>query len=1086
MKKIYSFLMLMCLAIGSAWAETGLYILGKEVPFATDWSYQASYFNSNATGTISYNSHTGALTFDNVKINETGDKIVIYNKYLDDLDIFFKGECELTSKGKVIRYDVPTNLDGSASTHVRLWSLWDEEAIYSNQSYNDGAATLYIKNFPDLLLWSVGDYCISHKYGKVHFVNSHITMEGDKGTLHTNFYATGWYSGLEMEDCHFGGDYVYDYTGDSEDICTYTSDTNKEKVKKAVILRDSEYTGVRLNGEAILTSDSRWNASQKKFTLNANVSGTSYTYPAGITLDRPGITIDGGGKTASGRKYGLEQTCLSLSSDETTIRNIILTGSYSGIYAYAKANNYSYIRLEDNVGLTAIDYAIYGGKITFAPSGGKTVSLYPLSGVPETSYGGFFREMAVHTKLYINECNIYPAGLTANDTTFVSGTTPWRQQVVITGWQKYDLYVNGTQVNENNKDNLTSLLGDDATGTLKYDPNTQTLTMNNLKANLSSYDTKANLIHTLYGNLTIAVEGDNEIQTSSTKNIYQMWSHGNNFIIKGTGPYASKLTLKGSQQFAFINADKPVIKDVRLNIEGNGTQNGMESKLANAEGTISNANVSIKNTDTPLAGRWSSSGVHGAVSNSGHEISFDPDTKRLVYLDENGPTSNVVTKEDVTIYPSGSYTLTVDGSKPQSYTPADGVCFDEFSNRLYLRNAYLYSKIVANMSLLKIHTIGSSYVTVSDIPISVTADNLIFQGPGSLRLWSTSDNNMAAQIIGRGNDQLAVITTVQIRNTTLNLRGKIGMSFSPSAGSPAGNLYVIGSRVEANCPAGGMALLGFNAMGLTDCTLYTPTGGYYSNPMLHNADGSAATQMIILTEAPDVVELNVFNNNDEVLKENYGKSVSVSIRNLTIKGDGSWRTICLPFELNLEGSVLQGCEVREFTSARLEDNIGVLDFTKEVDKINASFPYIIRNTSGTDIINPNFGVVSIGNLLGIHDWPFKLSNEVTIAGTCNYQTIADASLSNIYVLDGSPVLVPRFYYVTVKGFEPVFQLSMEGAQYYVIDTGHGEVDDLIDGIETVDAEPAGGAVYDLSGRKYDALPNKSGIYIKNGKKVLVK
>ena len=63
---------------------------------------------------------------------------------------------------------------------------------------------------------------------------------------------------------------------------------------------------------------------------------------------------------------------------------------------------------------------------------------------------------------------------------------------------------------------------------------------------------------------------------------------------------------------------------------------------------------------------------------------------------------------------------------------------------------------------------------------------------------------------------------------------------------------------------------------------------------------------------------------------------------------------------------------------------------------------------------------------------------------------------------------------------------MEGAQDYVIDTGHGEVDDLIDGIETVDAEPAGGAVYDLSGRKYDALPNKSGIYIKNGKKVIVK
>lgn len=844
MKKFYSFLMLMCLAIGSAWAETGLYILGKEVPFATDWSYQASYFNSNATGTISYNSHTGALTFDNVKINETGDKIVIYNKYLDDLDIFFKGECELTSKGKVIRYDVPTNLDGSASTHVKLWSLWDEEAIYSNQSYNDGAATLYIQNFPDLLLWSLGDYCISHKYGKVHFVNSHITMEGDKGTLHTNFYATGWYSGLEMEDCHFGGDYVYGYTGDSEDICTYTSETKKEKVKKAVILRDSEYTGVRLNGEAILTSDSRWNASQKKFTLNANVTGTSYTYPAGITLDRPGITIDGGGKTVSGTKYGLEQTCLSLSSDETTIRNISLTGSYSGIYAYAKANNYSYIRLEDNVGLTAIDYAIYGGKITFAPSGGKTVSLYPLSGVPETTYGILFKEMAVHAKLYINECNISPAGLTANDTTFVAGTTPWRQQVVITGWQKYDLSINGTQVNENNKDNLTSLLGDDATGTLKYDPNTQTLTMNNLKAAPSSYDTKGNLI-SLGSALRIAVEGSNEI-TAPSNSDYTIYSSGSMTITKGTS--TGTLNLKGTPKYAHIQGFNPIIKEVRVNITGNGTQYGVRNMAANVPGSIERAAMNIKNVTQPLNGIWESSGVYGYLTNGGPAITIDPTSKKLVYFYDGqaAPSSDVVTG-DIEIYSSSGYP-TVNGSKPGGFTQQQGVCYDEFSRRLFLRNTKFNGKIGGTVEVLKVYTIGLCEVTNDECPFDVNVlYNLTFTGPGQLTLNATNSNGVAAKITGQniGNPSLNVYVT--IKDTQLNLNGKGGMQYV--AVPNYGILNVYNSWVESHTH-GGMALYGFLSMGLTDCVLYYPQGGILSpnGPML-TAQGGIASDVTILPKA---------------------------------------------------------------------------------------------------------------------------------------------------------------------------------------------------------------------------------------------
>jgi len=1100
MRRLYFLIIFMCLAIGSVWADTGLSILGQEVPTTNSWNAWAVSLQNNATGTFSYDASTKTLTLTDVDV-PTSSKVVISNKSVKDLRIVFKGNCYLFSSNKVITYDVKTSLEGSASTEVALYSYDDEEAIYCNaRNYDYEDAGLTISSFPKLYLDSKNDYSISYAKGQVIIEDSHVTMRAGKGTIHGNNLGFSVYR-TTLKDCYFEGNYKMVSNDNHPDydvaVKKNASGDNLEVVKEAVIIRSSEYSGVRLNGVAVLATDSRWNASQKTLTLNANVSGTSYTYPAGITVEKPGITINGGGKTASGTKYGLEQTCAGSSSEVTTIRNISLSGSYSGTYVqkyinnnpnnrYTDAYKSTYLRIEDDVVLAATDYAVFGGNVTFAPSGGKTVTLQPLI-TANWAYPYFRGQKAVIAyDLALEDCDIaYPEGATVNDSTIVSGTSPWYMQAIIKGWQKYNLYVNGTQVNEKNKDNLAGLLGSNATGTLKYNPNTQTLTMNNLKANISSSATNGDLIRTQYGNLTIAVEGENEIQTTSNSNIYHIWTGGSNFTIQGTGPYASKLTLKGNQQYAFISVFKPVIKDVRLNIEGNGTQNGIESRTTNTEGTISNANVSIKNAKEPLSGRWMTSGVQGYLSNNNQkEISFNPDTKQLVYLDENGPTSNLVTKEDVTIFPTGSYTLTVNGSTPQSYTPADGVCFDEFSNRLYLRNAYLYRSIVADMSLLKIHTIGSSEVSVSGTPISVTADNLIFQGPGSLSLWSTSDNNTAAQIYGKGNVQIpGMYTTVQIKNTTLNLKGKVGMAFNPSAGSKYGMLYVTGSSVKADCLSGGVALLGFYSMNLTDCTLYTPEGGYYSNNMLRNADGSATAQMIILTDAPDVVVLNAFDNNDNVLMENYDKSVSVCIKNLTIKGDGSWRTICLPFSLELQGSVLQGCEVRELTGARLEGNIGVLDFTKEVDKIAPLYPYIIRNTSGTDIINPNFGIVTILNHYTIHQYSRQFFDGVVVKATYNYLT---GGASDIYILDGSPVLVPQNGYVTFKGFEPVFQLTMDGAQYYVIDTGHGEVDDLIDGIETVDTEPACGAVYDLSGRKYDALPNKSGIYIRGGKKVVIK
>ena len=852
MKKFYSLILFMCLAIGNAWAGSGLYIFGEEVNVSTSWTRNASSFVSGATGTISYIYDTGTIKFNNVKITTVSHgKKVVYNKSQTQLDIIFEGECIFFSTDNIIKYDVWTILDGSASTkvemHVRDNAIGDDkETIYSNQS--DVSAKLEINNFPYLRLTSLGDYCISHKKGGVNIKDSHILMESTKGTIHSNFY--NWtHDWVHLENCHYAGNYVYDDSGDSYDVITRTSGTGTEKVKKAIILRDSEYTGVRLNGEAVLTSDSRWNASTKTLTLNADVNASSnFTYKGAITIQKRDITIDGGGYTCTGKQYGMY-----VYNQQTTVKNITLSGPYSGLWSWAGD-----VTVGDNVAFNAIDYGIYNyfGSTTFSPSSGKGVTLAPYQGISETTYGTLFRNKTIRTNyLTLKDCDIYPQGLVFSDTTIVSGTTPYKGIVNIKGWEKYDLYVNGTQVNEKNKDNLTSLLGSNATGTLKYNPSTNILTMNNLKA-APAYNPYG-YTHLIAGkSLTIVVEGENEI-TASMTNFCTIVSTGLT-ITKGSTS-TSKLTLKGTPvQGFFISTSSPVIIDVTLAIEGNGNEIGIYND--NGIGFINNATISIKNA-VPLYGMWATSGVYGNLQRSdGPAITINPSTKQLVYFYDNAtsPSTDVVT-EAINIYPTGTYSVKVNGNTPQSYTEQNGVCYDEFSNRLYLRNTSVNGKITfsrsdyeSNMWSPTIYTIGDCSVTNSDIPFAASVHGLTFTGPGTLNLTNAGTKEAAARFTGCSGD-------VVVKNTTLKTNAAAGLICTHS--DYTSYLRVINSTLEAHGTSGYYIMAGFTSLVTSGCILYIPQNGYYYNTdnyhgNLRKADGTVASDMIILLEAPQG-DLNV-------------------------------------------------------------------------------------------------------------------------------------------------------------------------------------------------------------------------------------
>lgn len=103
-------------------------------------------------------------------------------------------------------------------------------------------------------------------------------------------------------------------------------------------------------------------------------------------------------------------------------------------------------------------------------------------------------------------------------------------------------------------------------------------------------------------------------------------------------------------------------------------------------------------------------------------------------------------------------------------------------------------------------------------------------------------------------------------------------------------------------------------------------------------------------------------NNEETLEKYKDRKVnSVTLSGRTLLKDGSWNTICLPFDVTLADSPLKGdgVEVRTLESSTFSDGVLTLNFSEPQAQMEAGKPYIIKWTSGDNLVNPKFGNVTI-------------------------------------------------------------------------------------------------------------------------------
>ena len=232
---------------------------------------------------------------------------------------------------------------------------------------------------------------------------------------------------------------------------------------------------------------------------------------------------------------------------------------------------------------------------------------------------------------------------------------------------------------------------------------------------------------------------------------------------------------------------------------------------------------------------------------------------------------------------------------------------------------------------------------------------------------------------------------------------------------------------------------------------------------------------------------------------------NVILSGRTLYTDGDWNTLCLPFnvgnEVNgLDGTPLAGATVMtlayEDTGFNTETGALTLNF-EEVDCISAGAPYLIKwedpDKTLPDIVNPTFSNVTICNIPT--EYALIETDDVDFIGNFNPFSIGAAGdNTKLYLGTNNGLHYPNGA-STFYGFRAYFQLKNdliagegEGAtQIKAINLNFGDEENGIQEITTdSNTSNSSNTFFTLDGRRLHSEPATPGIYIHNGRKIMIK
>lgn len=196
---------------------------------------------------------------------------------------------------------------------------------------------------------------------------------------------------------------------------------------------------------------------------------------------------------------------------------------------------------------------------------------------------------------------------------------------------------------------------------------------------------------------------------------------------------------------------------------------------------------------------------------------------------------------------------------------------------------------------------------------------------------------------------------------------------------------------------------------------------------------------------------------------------------------GQWNTICLPFNVNAETMTKLFGTYELCTLDNVQNN--VMNFSAvDGGAITAGQPYLLKPSK--DVVDPTFKKVDI---VASEPSQVNVGTSWGMKGTYGLTTLATDG-SNLFIVSGGKFMRPETAEKAVmKGMRAYF-IVPSGTNAKLLRANLDGVETSIDAIGTDDAVIVDNTVYTIQGQRVgntlEGLPR--GLYIQNGKKVLVK
>ena len=266
-------------------------------------------------------------------------------------------------------------------------------------------------------------------------------------------------------------------------------------------------------------------------------------------------------------------------------------------------------------------------------------------------------------------------------------------------------------------------------------------------------------------------------------------------------------------------------------------------------------------------------------------------------------------------------------------------------------------------------------------------------------------------------------------------------------------------------------------------------------------------------------------DNSEVIENDRGVTTNVILQGRTLYKDGNWNTLCLPFDIVLEGLPLEDATLDGATIMELDiENKWIMDngqwiidnenganqtgfasdgtlylFFKDAETIEAGKPYIIKWASGSvggdlqsvggDLQSPTFLDCYIKS--STPKAVESTDGKVSFTGCYDPVTFTSGDKSSLYLGADNTLYYPSDD-MTLNAFRAYFHVDLSdgnGGQAEVRAVCLNFGDEDTNGISLTPDPSRGGegsGYYMLDGRKLNKKPTQKGLYIYNGKKKTIK